>query len=155
MPNLIPLPSNLEHNNGFTLIELVVALALLMIIFGMGTFVSMDLYRAHIFNAEKITLITLLQKARGQSQHHIFSVSHGIAVKEHAYILFTGLSYALRDTAYDISFPSTNSIQKEGSAEIVFSPLISHGATSASITLHEGARSTTISVNAEGRINED
>ncbi len=137
---------------GFTLIELVVALGVLTVIFGLGTFVSMDLYRAHLFDSEKTTLLTIMHKARGQSQHHIGGVAHGVYISPTATILFTGSSYGARDASKDISFPCSPSIHESGLAEIVFAPLTAQVAVPGVLTLTDGVRFATIIVNSEGQI---
>lgn len=137
---------------GFTLIELVVSIGILIIIFGLGAFVSMDTYRTQAFASEKTTLHTLLQKARSQAQHHVDGKAHGVYVTQSAYILFTGSSYAMRDTAKDISFPATPSIRESGLSEIVFAPLTARVASPGSMTLTDGVRSATFFVNDEGGI---
>lgn len=143
---------NQKFTTGFTLIELVVALGIVVVIFGLGTFVSMDLYRAHVFTAEKTTLLTLLQKARSQAQHHIGGMAHGVSVTESAYILFSGPSYALRNTSKDIPFPTSPSIQKSGLSEIIFAPLTAQVSSPGSMTLTSDSHSVTLSVNSEGQI---
>jgi len=132
--------------------EIVISLGILSTIFSLGAFVSMDLYRSHVFAAEKMTLLTLLQKARGQSLHHINSAGHGVAIQSNAYIAFTGASYAQRDSIQDISFPAAPTIQRNGISEIAFTPLDAQVLTPGTITLSDTAHSATIVINAEGGV---
>lgn len=144
--------NNSTRSNGFTIIELIVAIGVLMTIFSLGIFVSMDLYQAHLFESEKSTLISILEKARGQAQHHISGSAHGVTIQSTTAVLFSGSSYSLRDTAYDISFPLAPSIRRSGLPEIVFAPLTAQVATPGEISLTIGARTAAISMNSEGQI---
>ncbi|MDO8489874.1 MAG: hypothetical protein Q7S47_00485 [bacterium] len=138
--------------NGFTVIELVVAIGVLMTIFGLGTFVSMDLYHAHLFEAEKSTLLSVLEKARGQAQHHMRGSAHGVSIQSPAAVLFSGASFSLRDTSQDISFPLSQAIHRSGLTEVVFASLTARVTTPGEILLVAGARSAAITINSEGRI---
>lgn len=142
------------NKGGFTLVELVVSLGILVFIFGLGSFVSMDVYRAHIFASEKTTLLTILQKARSQAQNHIGSVAHGVYIAPSAYILFSGSSYDARDISKDISFPVSPSIHESGLQEVVFVPLTAQVELPGDITLMDSVRSGTLSINEEGRIDQ-
>lgn len=93
---------------GFTLIEVLIVMALIVFVAGFGLIVNMESYRATSFRTERDTLVALLQKARSESINNMcFSAActggkpHGIHMGAHQYVLFQGESYATRDVALD------------------------------------------------------
>lgn len=148
------LPNILHRANGFTIIEILVAVAILTAIFGLGLFLSFDFYKSYAARAEKNVVISVLQKARSQAMDNINQTKHGVHFSESplTYTLFEGSSYNpinptnLAITAsYGITVTSPalplDVIFDQLSGEVASSPI--------TITLSEG---TTITINDEGRI---
>jgi len=138
---------------GFTLIELMITIALIAIFGGLGLFVSMDFYRRYSFYADQGALVSILRRAREYSLANIGSVPHGIRITDDQYILFQGTSYANRDSQYDEPIQKSPSILTQGISEIVFTPLSATSSTSGIITISNSIQSRDIEINSEGRIN--
>ena len=66
------------HDKGFTLVEILVTVAILLIIIGFGLFLSFDFYKNFAFHSEETTIVSMLQKARGQSMNNIDEMRHGV-----------------------------------------------------------------------------
>lgn len=146
---------NSSQNLGFTLIEIVVALAIIMTLLGSTIFISMDFYRAYSFRYEENLLLTLFTKSRNRAMANIDNASHGLCIREPNYIIFEGTDC---DSANVVeSVPKNNSfiITDMPQSGIVFEKLsgncVSCG-SSTEIILSEGTKSAKISVNSEGRI---
>ncbi len=80
-----------DKNKGFTLVEILVAIAILAIILSLGIFLSFDFYKSRSLLSEKDIIISVLQKARNQSLNNINQVRHGIHFMEDSglkYIIF-------------------------------------------------------------------
>ncbi|MBI4268267.1 prepilin-type N-terminal cleavage/methylation domain-containing protein [Candidatus Uhrbacteria bacterium] len=147
-------PLSSSDSKGFTLLEVVIALGIFALIFSLGPYVGMDLYRSHVFRSDILTLATLLRKARSQSLHRIDGAPHGVSITSSAYVFFTGDSYALRRPEFDIEFPAHRAVAKTGLPEIVFSydAQVSHPGT---IVFSDGSRVSSIVINSEGGIDGD
>lgn len=139
---------------GFTLLEIVIALGLVAIIFSFGQFVGLDLYRAHVFRSDELTLVTLLSKARRASLHRIEGAAHGVRMGDSLYILFTGASYAARDQVRDIEFPASQMLSRTGLSEVVFT-LDGRVNSPGVIALTSGARTRSIVITREGGIDAE
>lgn len=149
---------------GFTLVEILIAVVILVVIFSFGLFISFDFYKSYSFHSEKSTIVSILQKARNQSLNNINESRHGVhfsAIPLH-YILFecssscvsypgSASSDIIIDPSYGISITDTP-------IDIVFDQLsgscVSSNCSSgeATITVSDGVRSYNISVNSEGQI---
>lgn len=143
-------------NKGFVLIEVLVALGILTIIASLGLFLSMDFFRGYSFNYEKNLLISILQKTRSKSLANINQSNHGFYFDNtnKNYIIFQGDSYTTRDASFDEKFPASKNINITGfpSEGIIFQQL-SADSSPVNITISDGVKSATISINEEGRIN--
>ncbi len=138
---------------GFTLIEVVVATAILMLIAGAGLFMSFDVYRDYAFNSEVKVVISLLQKARSQALNNINQTDHGVYFTSSDYILFQGTSYASRSRDFDLILPVSSRIRHSGVGEIVFQQLSGATMVSDNLILTDTIKTATISFNVAGRIN--
>ena len=65
-------------NRGMTLVEIIVAISILAIVASLGLFVSIDFAKSYNFRSEKNTIVSLLQRARGESINNINQSRHGV-----------------------------------------------------------------------------
>jgi len=134
-------------------IELVITMAIIAIMVGLGLFVSLEFYRSSDLNSERDILLSVMRRARTQALDNVYGLQHGVFVSPSSYIIFAGSSYASRAAQYDETFPRSNAISVSGLSEIVFSALASTSTSSGTIILADATASTTMSVNNEGQIN--
>ena len=152
------LPStSIQDSKGFTLIEILVVIALLTVIASFGVTAGIDSYQRFLFRSNVDTAVSLLQKARSSAIHNIGETSHGVYFCDPSnskFVLFRG-------TTYDPISPSNFPVDKSKAvkvtscptpSEIVFTQL-SGDTTGGDITLTDGVRNVTITVNNEGGIN--
>ncbi len=137
---------------GATFLELVVTVAILMFVAGLGTVVSVNGYRSESFSSEHYNLVNILRRARSEAQSNLNQSDHGIYFDAADYLLFEGPSYASRTPDYDLRFPTTGGITVTGAAQVVFRALDGSANTSATIIMQSGEQSKSIHVNNEGRI---
>lgn len=145
-----------RRDNGFTLIELIIVLAITTTILGVGFFVSLDAYRQHVFQSERTVLVSVLQKARSRALSNMYQSAHGVCYEEPNYIIFRGTTCAsglfgneeipsnislARASRFSNSFPT-----------VIFTPL-SATTTPTSIALTDGVRNASIDIKYEGTIN--
>ena len=58
---------DMKHESGFTLLEIVIATAILTIIAGPGLVISINFYKSQSLTVERDTVVSLLRKARSQA----------------------------------------------------------------------------------------
>lgn len=127
----------LNREDGFSLIEIVIVMALLAIIGGLALIMNFDDYRGYSFRNERDLLVSVLQRARSQSVNnvclsglsctggqphgvHIGSAADCSAINKPCYVIFqtttTTPTFAARDTAVD------QDIERSSSFNLVTSP---------------------------------
>ena len=151
-------------NNGFTLIEVLVVMGILAILSTMGYLVAIDFYKSYAFNAERDTIVSLLQKARAASLSNINQSPHGVYFDDtdSQYVVFQGPNYAGRNQVLDQSVPYAPGITRGGSitnTKMIFQQLTGNALKddgtplAGNVILSEGNRLATISLNNLGQIN--
>lgn len=141
---------------GFTLVELLLALAIMAVITGFGLFAGMDMYRDSLIHSESDTLETALRRARSQSMSGRGGVAHGVCRDEsrRVYELYAGApdgSYAELPSSAAV-FVSGVPACKDGG--IAFSAYAGTSTGARIIVAEEGAERT-ITVNHEGWIDAE
>ncbi len=109
----------MKNQKGFTLIEILISVAILSIIIGLGLFISFDFYKSYSFRSEESTIVSILQKARSQSMNNINQTRHGVHFASPLrYILFecpsgtlctsyaTSFSHLVISSSYNVSINS-------------------------------------------------
>ncbi len=144
----------LPHKSGFTLVEVLVVLGLLLLLVGLGGLGSMEAYRSYVFTAETHTLVSVLERARSQALVNKQQLPHGVCYQAPHYILFQGTECV--DTPSSERIRTARSIADASDFDtmfpvVIFTPLT---ATTVSATIHvtDGLRTTDIVINDEGAI---
>lgn len=144
--------SNQMSKNGFSLIEVIIVLAILVVISGLAFSAGYGLYRSQPLVSEKDSLVSLLRRARAKAMNNINQSDHGVFIGSSKYTVFQGGSYAGRDAELDEEFPRLAGATLEGPTEIVFSALEGAANTSGTIAISTASGRVETSVNYEGRI---
>lgn len=145
---------------GFTLMEMLIVIGLVLVIASAPLFIDLTNYRMDAFRAERGVIVTLLQKARADALNNIHEEPHGVAFfpadHPHSYVVFEGPSYAasaeasreVTDMNYQIVFGPSSP------PEIVFAQLDASTGFSGDVVIADTQRAatTTITVNPEGGI---
>jgi len=152
-----------NHNkSGFTLIEMLIAIAILIMIFSFGIFLSINSYKGYIFRSEKSVLLSVLERARSRAINNMFESNHGVCFVSPNYIIFIGNSCIPGEPTNE-TISANTSLKISGLSEsspIVFeqltgkiTPQISPYSDEYIITLEQAGRvPETISINNQGRI---
>jgi prepilin-type N-terminal cleavage/methylation domain-containing protein len=155
-----------KNSSGFTLMEVLVVMAIFILIAGIALYVSMDSYRSFVFRSERDTIINVLQRARSQAVSNVcLGACNGNDGQKHGvhfdtagkkYVIFqTTSNYIGRDISVDLVVPinsSTMVFTPNPPADIIFNRL-DGSTTGGSFAISEtAAHSSQIIVNAEGQI---
>ena len=136
---------------GFTLLEMVLVVAILAAVFSLGIPILYQFYARYQLDSEYQTLRSLFMQARNFSLINRNESSHGLYVDSGDFIVFQGASYASRNVLEDRIFPRSGAISVSGPTELLFSSLA--GATASStFVLNNNYSQKTIYVNSEGAI---
>jgi prepilin-type N-terminal cleavage/methylation domain-containing protein len=169
----------MKINRGFTLIEIIVAVAILTIILAFGVSINFNAYTRGIFQSEESKVVSSLERMRSQALNNVCIGSTCTDGKKHGlcydsgskkYIMFQGNTYTTRDSSVDISMDANSNITisaipnillcSTGSG-IVFNqltgklfPLLSPATNEVDINVDDGTGLPKhIKINNEGRIN--
>ncbi len=139
--------------NGFSLIEVVVAIGILIVILAMGLPVGFDFYLDYEFDSVAETFNALLKQARTQAMANINENAHGVYINSSSFVVFEGTSYATRVVANDQVFPRNSAITVVGAIEQNFLALNGQTA-STTYTVSDSRKNRSIFVNMEGLVYE-
>lgn len=142
----------LSAEAGFTLIEIIIVIAIIVFIGVIGVVVGLDSYQRYLFRSDLDTAAALLSKARSSAVHSIGQTSHGVYFGDSDnFILFRGTSYATRDASFDLSVEKSKVTTASGADEVVFNPP-SGESTEENLEIENGIQSFNITINEEGGI---
>jgi len=137
---------------GFTLIELLLVISIVLII---GTFSVVFFSRFLTQNAVTNTqdqLIGSLRKAQIYAMMGRQNSNWGVRFGENIIALFSGNSYASRNTAFDETFSQNSNISISNFSEIVFTKVSGLPSTTGTYTITGNDSSKQVVVNSQGVI---
>lgn len=145
------LPKVLNYSSGFTLLEVLLAGALLVTLTGLVVPMSVVQFRTYQLSEATLNLEQILRRTQASAWAGFQDSAHGIALQSNQYVVFQGSSYATRDTSHDelISVPG---ISLSGPSEIVFEALTGTPAATATIMLQSDNLTQSIQLHAHGLI---
>lgn len=144
---------------GMSLIEVIVVIAILTILFAIGVFMSMQGFQNYSRRSERDVIVSIFERARSRAlanvDQHRWGVCYETGTK--SYVVFAG-AYASAYSKDTIAANSGVTLSYSGSpifdcaqGGIAFSQ-VAATTTAATITVTEGAITSTITTNIEGRI---
>ncbi len=138
---------------GFTLIEVLIVIAIFSLLAGFGLLISMDFWRSYSFSSERTIAVSVLQKARTQSMINLDQAPHGVRIDSTGYTIFEGASYVPGALLNEVitKQPAIAITCTLSPCDIIFGQL-SGTSTPSTVTISDGQRSANITINNEGRI---
>jgi len=147
-------PKISADNKGFTFIEIIMVVAILMALAGLGLIFGIDFYKTYSLDTERNVVSSILQKARSRAQNNFNQSSHGVYFQsDNYYVIFQGVSYVSRDVAYDQLIPKNQALSISGISETIFEQLNGDSQIAGDVILNNNRRTSIISINNEGGIN--
>ncbi len=137
---------------GFTLIEILVVIAIGMVLASLGLFVSLDSFRSSSLQTERDVLVSVLEKARSESQSNIDEVPHGVEIESGQFVIFKGPTYISGDSHNQL-IPRNSAFASSGISDVIFDQITGDVASGGTITLSDGGRNVSIIINNQGGIN--
>ena len=143
--------SSTNTTSGFSLIEVVLVLALISLVAAIGpTFSFQTISRSYALS-ERDLLVSLLTKQRAQALANVHEAPQGLYIDSTSYVLFEGSSYSANNPTNQ-AVPKLSRATITGAQSMVFQQLTADVATPGTITITGDAQTYTIAVNAAGRL---
>lgn len=143
---------NHKTEYGFSLIELLLTMAIFLIIAGMAAPVAFKAYYANELNAAGQIYSQALRHASMFARTSKTDSTWGVFITSSQITLFNGISYALRSQGYDITSSISSQIDIGGTREFIFAKESGYPAGIGTTTLYFSGQTSTIFVNDKGAI---
>ncbi|MBI4993586.1 prepilin-type N-terminal cleavage/methylation domain-containing protein [Candidatus Wolfebacteria bacterium] len=140
-----------DNAKGLTMIEIIVAMAILSVIAGLGFWVSLEFYKTYNLDSEFNILTSALRKVRNLSMTNFNESAHGIYIEPNRYVIFQGSSYVARNQSFDEIYEPL-SVNFSGIGEAVFSQLSGDSSASGTIKINYETKNRQVFINYDGKI---
>ena len=137
---------------GFTLIEILIVVAIISFLGIMGVIVGVDTYKRYIFRSDLDKVAALLQKARSSAMNNINEQKYGVKFDDPDDLI---LFRETPGTSYDYKVEKSKTVVYSDtcpSHQVVFDQLTGN-ADSCEIVITEGNKISTTTINGQGGIN--
>lgn len=138
---------------GFTLIEFIVVLGVLILISALGLPVGFESYRNYLLSHEVRNLVSVLRRAENLSLTQAHSTSYGVALMPDKFVIFQGSSYALRNQSFDELYDKSSVVDVTTApsiSEVSFAPISGLPNATTTFILSNEANSLRVELNAQG-----
>ena len=137
----------------FTIIEMLLTIALISIIAGFSVPVYRNLHTKNYLDLDVHTIVQFLRNTQIHARAMTLDSSWGLKIQNSSIIMFKGSDYAGRDADFDKVFNLAGSISSSGLEEIIFDKFSGEVQNSGSITLSTpNQQYRTISISKPGLI---
>lgn len=139
---------------GFSLIEIIVTIALFSIMVALGVFMSVEAYRGATRRSERDVIVSLLERARSRAMANIDESSWSVCYDAGNYLIAKG---SICDDAHALERVDANDAVVADSTftgfPVEFAQLSGNVSADKTITVRQAGKTETITINHEGRIN--
>ncbi len=142
----------LNNNAGFSLLELLLSVAVISLLTGLSLPVYRTLIKKNDLDITANTIASSLRRAQVLSQAVDGDTTWGIKIQSGDITLFKGASYTDRDTNFDETFEVPTTISAGGTTEVVFTKFTGFPQTIGTINLTTESDSRSVSINEKGTI---
>jgi len=150
---------SVRQRSGFTLVELLITVAILIILAASTVVVASQFYTSSQLLESADRLTQTIHTAKVRSVGGVNDVSHGVYVETSQYTLYQGGSYESRDSSYDRVIELDNGLLLSNTIsgnDITFSRGLGYSSTTGTITIahQETGDEETITIQSIGIIRE-
>jgi prepilin-type N-terminal cleavage/methylation domain-containing protein len=139
--------------HGFTLVELLLSVAILTLLTGLSLPVYETFVRRNDLDLTTQSVVSSIRRAETYARANSGDSTWGVEFLSSGVTLFKGASYATRDTTWDETISLPNTVTLSGTSEIVFGKLSAAPNAVVSVTLSSTTNDArTVTVNGEGMV---
>ncbi|MBY0376489.1 prepilin-type N-terminal cleavage/methylation domain-containing protein [Patescibacteria group bacterium] len=137
------------HQKGFTLIEILVVVGMIVMLFTVGSFIDMGSLNKNLVSTEESTLISVLSKARSRAMNNVDHVAHGVHIDTDSYTIFEGSTYTAGASTNE-EIPKNSKAIITGLNDFYFNQLSGNPSSTGIIQLSDGITTKTINIKTGG-----
>ena len=153
MNSLQAFPDKKSFSSGFTLVEILITVGLVLFVFAIASVVDVNYYSRELSATEVSVLVSTLQKARSRAMNNVGATKHGVYLTEDdSFVIFRGDFFDPDDDANEYIPRNPNISVEADSDEVYFEQLSGNPSETGDITLTDGTRTKTINLNRLGLI---
>ena len=141
-----------QKENGFTLLELFIAMGIIVIIASLTIPIGINFYKTQLLDEVSVDVLSALRRASAQASYQKNDSAFGMKFLSGSYVLFQGSSYATRTISEDEEFFVSGGTSFGGINEVVFSKYFGLPGASGTITLSLSGQTQTLYISTQGRI---
>jgi prepilin-type N-terminal cleavage/methylation domain-containing protein len=143
-----------KNKQGFTLVEMILALAMLFVLFGIASPFYQKYQSKNDLDLATITVVQNLRRVQTLAQGMDANSSWGLYVGNSQIVVFRGTSYAARNSAFDEIFVLPDVVVPSGLSEIVFTKFTGLPASVGTVTLTNTSINEVknITINSKGMV---
>lgn len=142
------------RNTGFTLLELILSIAVVAILAGIAIPIYQSFQTRNDLDIAIVEIAQTIRRSQILAQAVDGDISWGTYIQPGSITLFKGTSYVARDSNFDELFSIPDSVTPSGLSEIVFTKFTGLPQATGTTTLTSNINETrSITINAKGTIN--
>lgn len=143
----------MKSNYGFTLLEVLLSVALITILAGVSLPIYYTLFSKNDLDVAKNQVAQSLGRASFLSQASVADTTWGVEILQGSIVIFKGANYSGRDASYDEMYPISSSIVPSGLSEVVFYRMTGFPESIGAIILTStNGETKTITINSKGSV---
>lgn len=142
----------LNHERGFTLLELLLSVAVISTLAGLSLPVYRTLLQKNDLDIAVVSVAQSLRRSQMLSQAVDGDTTWGVKAQSGSIVMFKGVSFAARDANFDETFDVPSTISMSGVTEIIFAKFTGFPQTTGVINLSTEIDSRTVSINEKGTV---
>jgi len=141
-----------KNDNGFTIIELSLVIALFIVVLSFAVPYGLRFFRIERLDGTSRDILTNLRLAQSQATSQRDDSDFGLYLEQGTITLFKGSGYSTREVAYDWVIEFSDQIIISGLSEVVFYCLTGLPSDTGEIRLESIDRTNIITINQHGAI---
>jgi prepilin-type N-terminal cleavage/methylation domain-containing protein len=143
----------MPNNSGFTIIELLLAVAIMFVVGAVMAPVSIDFQQRNDLDVAQTTFAQGVRRAQQMSMTGEGDSQWGVIASSGTIVIFKGNTYATRDVNFDENYVISGSIALSGQLEYDFEKTTGLPAQTGTMTFVNGIYQKQVGVNAKGIVN--
>jgi prepilin-type N-terminal cleavage/methylation domain-containing protein len=143
-----------QSRAGYTLIEMILVIAILLLLGGMSAFIYSRFYLVNAVSNSAEIVIFSMRKAQHYSMIGKQTGNWGVAFTGGAVLVFNGTSSATRNTTFDEVWDIPNTVSLSGFNETIFSRVTGLPSVTSTIVISAAGETKTVSVNGQGVVSQ-